>query len=206
MTVDSDCPNASRSSRREFLRALSAWTSVAVAGCTGRFERAPAAADSSPTGTTTTTTTAVCDAGTVPKPTSAGTDPREYPERPARLTGARVREFVAAYETAFQYNRALADHPRKFGRLNGLSVSVAETRVVVETESETRRFSVEVSGQLNTSIGGESDLDSNADDSTAVAPETPTVTPLPSGHYPFETSYLVTDRFLRRESVTVACW
>jgi hypothetical protein len=184
----------SRLHRRELLGVLSALCGVAVGGCVGESGGTPRAGTASPVGTASTD----CDAADVPNPTSAAADPREYPDRPERLTRERVRTFVSAYERAFQYNRRLADDPDKLGRLNSLSVHVGETRVETDTDTDHQRFVVDVSGQVSTGIR---DVDS-----TGATPATPTVTPLPMGHRPFETQYVVTERFLCRDGVVVACW
>ena len=60
------------------------------------------------------------------------------------------------------------------------------------------RFTATVSGQYESDF-----LDTSA---STVTPETPTETPLSAGHGPFEASYVLTERLLRREGVVHECW
>lgn len=199
-------------SRRDLVRSLAALHVGGLAGCLGgtpgaATDRPSTAAPDRATAEPTRPTTATddppetiaddCTAAEVPRPTDAATSPREYPAAPDDLSTSSVRAFVEAYETAYQYNRHLADNPRKIGRLNSLSVYVAESEVTVESEADPRLVSVVVSGQASTSITGRSG---------AATPETPTVTPLPTAHWPFETAYLVSERGVRREGRVVECW
>ena len=132
-----------------------------------------------------------CSASTPPAPTDAAADPKPYPGKPSGLTHESVGSFVEAYERAYQYNDMLAEHPDKIGRLNDLDISVSEVAVTVDDG----RFAADVSGQANTGITA--DVDDAA---------TPTRTPLPMGHWPFETSYTVTEQFVRRAGIVHECW
>ncbi|AUV82124.1 hypothetical protein C2R22_11090 [Salinigranum rubrum] len=201
-------------SRRDVVRSLAALSPSGLASCLGGDQGAaterPSTAETDCTTVETARQTATaddptvtisddCTAAEVPRPTDAATSPRAYPAAPDDLATSSVRTFVEAYETAYQYNRHLADNPRKIGRLNGLSVHVAESQVTVESEAEPRLVSVVVSGQASTHITGDAGPGSST-------PETPTVTPLPAGHWPFESSYLVSERGLRRGGLVVECW
>lgn len=171
-----------------------------TAGCLG----SPGGSESTPTRTRTLTRTRTptqtptetvpedsCSASTPPMPTDAAADPKPYPEKPRDLTRESVGSFVEAYERAYQYNDMLAEHPEKIGRLNDLDISVNEVTITAEDG----RFTVEVTGQANTGITADGD-----------DAETPTQTPLPMGHWPFDTSYTVAERFVRREGVVRECW
>jgi hypothetical protein len=144
------------------------------------------------TGTgTETATDDTCSAAAPPAPTDAAAEPKPYPERPSELTRDAVASFVEAYERAYQYNSMLAEHPDAIGRRNDVDISVNEVTVTADGGT----FTVRVSGQANTGIttGGDE-------------PETPTQTPLPMGHWPFETAYTVSERFVRREGTVHECW
>jgi hypothetical protein len=86
----------------------------------------------------------------------------------------------------------LAAHPDKYGHTNELTVRVREVDVEVDGD----RYTAAVSGQLQTDFA-------EGDGGT---PETPTETSLPAGHGPFEASYVVTERWLRRDGTTLECW
>lgn len=171
-------------SRRRLLAACSGIAGSLLTGCLSGTASDPDAA--------TDGTTESCSASEPPRPTDATAEPRSYPERPTELTTDSVEAFVRAYERAYQYNAELADNPVKIGRTNEFTVSVHSITVT----SNGGRFAAEVSGQLQWDI-----LDSGA-----ATPETPTETPLPMGHGPFEASYVVTARTLRRDGVVVDCW
>lgn len=168
-------------SRRRILTACLGAAGPLLAGC----------ASEPPGGTATPTDT--CSATAPPDPTDAATSPRSYPDRPPTLTTDTLTEFLGAYERAYRYNDALAADPNKIGRTNELTVRVRSVSVT----SDPDQFTATVSGQLQW------DIIDTEDTST---PETPTETPLPMGHGPFEASYVVTDRKLRREGVVVECW
>ena len=86
----------------------------------------------------------------------------------------------------------VSEHPEKIGRLNDLDVSINE----VSVKREEGQFSIEMSGQANTGITtGSSDSGG-----------TPTQTPLPMGHFPFEAAYTVSERGVRREGTVYECW
>lgn len=164
-----------------------------TAGCLGN----PVGSESTPTqvGTRTRTPTGTvtddaCTATAPPHPTEAAADPKPYPDRPAELTRESMGSFVEAYERAYQYNGMLAEHPDAIGRLNDLNISINEVAVTAEDG----RFGIEVAGQANTGITADDD------------PATPTRTPLPMGHWPFETVYTVAERFVRRERTVHECW
>lgn len=140
---------------------------------------------------TTVGSTSTCDAVDLPAPDAAHADPQPYPDPPAELTDSAVQSYVRAFERAYQYNTQLAEYPEKLGRLNALDVYVAETSV----ERSGEQFTVMLSGQLNFSITGDGG-----------DPSTPTQTPLPSGHQPFETTYFVFRGGARRGGITVDCW
>lgn len=167
-------------SRRRVLSACTAAAAAALAGCL------PGAGDGTPTGD--------CTATDPPAPTDAATDPEPYPERPDELTRASLESFLAEYEAAYQYNDALAANPRKIGRTNELTVYV-ET-VTVEADGD--GFAANVEGQLQSDI-----VDRTPATTT---PATPTDTPLPMGHGPFEAGYEASERALWREDVVVECW
>jgi len=171
-----------------------------IAGCLGSPRGSEPTASPSETATRTGTPTRTpvetvaedsCSASTPPAPTDAAADPKPYPGKPSGLTRESVGSFVEAYERAYQYNDMLADHPDKIGRLNDLDTSINEITVVVDDG----RFAADVSGQTNTGITVD------GDDAA-----TPTQTPLPTGHWPFDISYTVTERFVRREGVVHECW
>jgi hypothetical protein len=175
---------------------------VGLAGCvtsrTGRPEPSPTANRSSsttepstPTAESTPSPAGSCSAVGPPRPTTAETPPEPYPDRPSQLSTETVESFVRAYERSYQYNEQLAAHPDKIGRLNDLDVSILDATV----ESEGERFTAVVSGQRNFGIVETSDT-----------PTTPTRTPLPIGHGPFEVSYALTDRAVSREGSVVECW
>jgi hypothetical protein len=174
-------------SRRRLLACGGSVGAAVLAGCAGggRAESTPGGSGSA------SNSTERCTATEPPKPTSAAAEPRDYPEAPAELTTRTVESFVAAFERAYQYNRALADDPRKIGRLNELDVRVSQTTV----ESDGSAFTVEVSGSSYFSIA------------TSEGPEkpTPTVTPLPMGRRPFGASYVVTPASVRRDDTVVRC-
>lgn len=172
-----------RHSRRGILATVAGLGVAACAGCAGSFE---GGSDTTPSPSTD------CSDPERPNPTSAPVSPRDYPEAPAELTTETVREFVSAFETAYQYNSALADDPGKIGTLNELEISVEATTV----ESEASEFTVSVSGNLYYSIV--------TPDSTETP--TPTVTPLPMGRGEFSASYVVTPGAVRREEAVVHCW
>jgi hypothetical protein len=127
-----------------------------------------------------------CTATTPASPTDSAAEPEPYPGKPDELT----RESVEAYERARRYNEMLAAYPDVIGRRNDPDSSVNEVTVTV-VDGE---FTVEVTGQATTGI-------TVGDDEVA----TPTRTPLPMGHWPFEAMYTVTDRFVRREGVVREC-
>lgn len=137
------------------------------------------------------TATDSCTASEPPKPSNAAGTPRSYPSKPDELTAETVVSFAAAYEKAYRYNEALAEYPDKMGRTNDADISIQEPTA----DAADGGYAVEVSGQVNYQI-----LDATE------TPETPTETPLPMAHQPFETAYVVTDRRLRREGVVVECW
>ena len=183
--------------RRALLGAVGALTS---AGCLGRREGDDPTPTETPTRTPTETPTRTptgtatddaCTAASPPHPADAAAAPKPYPEKPDGLTRDSVSSFVEAYERAYQYNSMLADHPDKFGRLNDLDISILEVTVTVDDGT----FVVDVSGQANTGITADGD-----------EAATPTRTPLPTGHWPFEAAYTVTDRVVRREGVVRECW
>jgi hypothetical protein len=132
-----------------------------------------------------------CSASAPPAPTDAAADPKPYPEKSNDLTRESVGSFVESYERAYQYNAMLAEYPEKIGRLNDVDVSINESTVTAEDG----RFAVEVTGQTNTGITADSD-----------DPATPTQTPLPIGHRPFDAAYTVAERFVRREGIVRECW
>lgn len=144
-------------------------------------------------GTPTDTLTETCIAQEPPAPTDAATSPRSYPDRPAELTTESIKEFLEAYETAYQYNDALSANPNKIGRTNEITVRIHS----ISVSSEPERFTANVSGQFQSDI-------INA--GTPKTPETPTETPLPMGHGPVEASYTVKKRKLSREGVVLECW
>lgn len=173
-----------------------ACTVAGSAGCLGRLDGSEPTPTRTPTQTPTRTPTETvaddaCSASAPPTPTDAATGPKSYPEKPRELTRGSVGSFVKAYERAYQYNSMLAEHPDTIGHLNDLNVSVNEVTVTAEDGT----FVVRVSGQANTGI--------TTDDDDAA---TPTRTPLPMGHWPFETTYTVSDRFVRREGTVHECW
>ena len=187
--------------RRTLLGAVGA---LASAGCLGRRE----GDDTTPTGTVTwtptesptrtttrtpteTVTDDACTAAAPPHPTDAAAAPKPYPGKPDKLTRESVSSFVEAYERAYQYNGMLAAYPDMIGRRNDLDISVNEVTVTV-ADGE---FTVDVTGQANTGITADGD-----------EAATPTRTPLPTGHWPFEAAYTVTDRVVRREGVVRECW
>jgi hypothetical protein len=169
-------------SRRSLLAAAAGLSVAACAGCLGGVGGSA----------TTPNSSADCSDPERPNPTSAGAEPRDYPEAPAELTTETVREFVSAFERAYQYNSALADDPGKIGTLNGLEVAVGETTV----EAEGSTFTASVSGDLYYSI--------ETPESTETP--TPTVTPLPMGRGEFSASYVVSPDAVRREERVVHCW
>lgn len=103
-----------------------------------------------------------------------------------------MKQFVAAYERAFQYNDALAANPRKIGRTNELTVLI-DTVSVTDGENG---FDATVEGTWQSDF---------TDWTPAATPTTPTATPLPAGHAPFETSYFVDGLVVRREGVVHEC-
>jgi len=177
-------------SRRRVLASVAGVAGLALAGCLSGTS--PGTDTGSTTPSDTTTPTETCSAADPPAPTDAATAPRSYPDRPSELTAEAVQSFLETYESAYQYNTELREHPEKLGRTNGLTVYVSE----VSVESEDDQFTGTVEGQLNWEI---------ADRGTTTS-GTPTETPLPIGHRGFETSYVVGNRELRREAATVECW
>lgn len=173
-------------SRRRLLVACTGTAGAMFAGCLS--------GPSGGTDTETTSPTTTCSATAPPAPTDAATSARSYPDRPPELTTETVRGFLTEYERAYQYNDALAANPDKIGRTNEFAVDVRS----VSIENDDDQFTAEVGGQLRSDI-----VDSGTGTTT---PETPTETPLPMGHGPFETSYVMTGRELRREAVVVECW
>jgi hypothetical protein len=171
--------------RRHLLAASAAAIGAPLTGC---LSGVPGESDGR------TATPGSCSATPPPAPTDAAAEPRSYPERPSDLTTGSVETFLQQYETAYQYNDALAANPDKIGRTNELTVYVS----TVSVEPEDGRFTAEVSGQLQSDI-----VDPEPGTRT---PATPTETPLPVGRGPFESSYEVTDRRLRRNGVVVECW
>ena len=174
-------------SRRRLLVALAAAAGTTFAGCLS------GATDSTGTGDSDTETPD-CTATSPPNPTDAATSARSYPDRPTELTSESMEEFLSAYERAYQYNDALAASPNKIGRTNEFTVFVQS----VSVDAQDGRFTATVSGQYESDF-----LDTSASTTT---PETPTETPLPAGHGPFEASYVLTERLLRREGVVHECW
>lgn len=173
-------------SRRRFLVACTGTAGALFAGCISGTRGG--------TGTDTPSPTATCSAKDPPAPTDAATSPQSYPDRPSELTTETVRQFLREYESAYQYNHALAANPDKIGRTNEFTVHVQS----VSVDTNDGQLTAEVSGQLQSDI-----IDHGTGTTT---PETTTETPLPMGHGPFEASYVVTDRELRRDSVIVECW
>lgn len=173
-------------SRRRLLAACIGGAGTVFAGC---LSEQPATAD-----TPTETPTETCTAQDPPAPSDAATPPRSYPDRPAQLTKETVKEFLNAYETAYQYNDALAANPNKIGRTNEITVRIRSVSVTSEPDG----FTATVSGQFQSDI-------IDAEPSTTT-PETQTETPLPMGHGPVEASYTVTERKLRREGIVRECW
>lgn len=147
---------------------------------------------SGPTGEPTGTATEACSANDRPKPTASVATPDAYPERPTELSIESVRQFLDAYEHTYRYNEILAAHPDKYGRTNELTVRVEE----VSVDGDGDRYTATVSGQLQVDFA----------DGASGSPETPTETPLPAGHGPFEASYVVTGRRLRRDGTVLECW
>ncbi|WP_318567579.1 hypothetical protein [Salinigranum marinum] len=174
-------------SRRRLLIALAAPAGTTLVGCLS------GATDSTGTGDSDTATPD-CTATPPPKPTDAATSARAYPDRPTELTSESIEGFLSAYERAYQYNDALAASPNKIGRTNEFTVFVQSVSVDAENEG----FTATVSGQYESDF-----LDTSA---STVTPETATETPLPAGRGPFEASYVITDRLLRREGVVHECW
>jgi hypothetical protein len=173
-------------SRRQLLTAGAGAAGIVLAGCLS--------GQSGTTDVPTDTSTETCTAQPPPAPTAAATSPRSYPARPAALTTETVAEFLEAYETAYQYNDALAANPNKIGRTNELTVRIQSVSVTPERDG----FAADVRGQFQSSIV---DVDSSTS-----TPETPTGTPLPMGRGPVEASYRVTERKLLREGVVRECW
>lgn len=103
-----------------------------------------------------------------------------------------VQSFLETYERVYQYNAALREYRKKLGRTNDLTVYVRS----VSVESENNQFTATVEGELQWGII----------EAGTTTPETPTETPLPMGHGPFEASYVVQSSELRRGEVTVECW
>lgn len=173
-------------SRRRFLATFMGAAGSFFAGC---LSEEPDTRD-----TSTATPTETCAAQDPPAPTDAATTPRSYPDRPVELTTETVEEFLKGYETAYQYNDALAANPNKIGRTNQITVRIHSVSVTSQPDG----FTANVSGQFQSDI-----IDSGTPTTT---PETPTETPLPMGHGPVEASYTVTERTLSREGVVLECW
>ena len=179
-------------SRRTALATCIATVGTAMAGCLAN-RAGDTVTSTSTRSATDSTATSTCTASDPPAPTEAAAPPHPYPEQPTNLTKERLEAYLEAYETAYQYNKTLLRYPDKYGRTNELTVYVRS----VSVESEGDRFTAVVSGYLQTGI---------LDATDANGSDTPTRSPLPMGHKPFEASYEVTDRKLRRESTVVECW
>jgi hypothetical protein len=177
-------------SRRRVLASVAGVGGLALAGCLSETPAGTDTATTTPTDTATPTET--CSAGEPPAPEDAAAEPRSYPDRPSELTSESVQSFLETYESAYQYNTQLGEHPDMLGRTNDLSIYVSEVTV----QSENGQFTGEVQGQLNWEI---------ADRGTTTS-GTPTETALPIGHRGFVTPYVVGDRELRRDGATVECW
>lgn len=180
--------------RRTFLRGAGSTGTLIVAGCLSDQQASTETATDTATETATDTATETCSAQDPPAPTDAATAPRSYPDRPAELTTESLREFLEAYEKAYQYNDALAANPNKIGRTNEITIFIESVSVTSETDG----YSAVVSGQFQSDI-----RDPGTPETT---PETPTETPLPMGRGPIEASYMITDRKLRREGIVTECW
>lgn len=173
-------------SRRRLLSACIGAAGPFFAGC---LSEQPGATDKHPD-----TPTETCTAQDPPAPIDGATSPRSYPDRPAELTSYTVKEFLTAYETAYQYNDALAANPNKIGRTNEITISIQSVSVTSESDG----YTATVSGQFQSDI---IDLETST-----TTPETPTETPLPMGHGPIEASYTVTEPKLSREGIIRECW
>lgn len=177
-------------SRRRTLKACIGIAGTLSAGCLS----GQAGTTDTSTNTPTDEPTAECNARDPPAPTDAATSPRSYPDRPIELTSETVREFLTAYETAYQYNDALAENPNKVGRTNEITIRIQSVSVTKEGDG----FTATVTGEFQSDF-----IDTETATST---PETPTMTPLPMGHGPIEASYTVTERRLLRERTSLECW
>jgi hypothetical protein len=173
-------------SRRRLLAACIGGAGTVIAGC---LSEQPGS-----TNTSSDTPTDPCTAQDPPAPSDAAAPPRSYPDRPAELTKETIKQFLTAYENAYQYNDALAANPDKIGRTNEITIRIHSVSVTSESDG----FTATVSGQFQSDI-----IDT---DPSTTTPETQTETPLPMGHGPVEASYTVTERKLRREGTVRECW
>lgn len=157
----------------------------------------PAAGSSTPTVPAPDVTTPApgeCEAASRPHPETADglPDPKPYPDKPAAIEKAPVRAFLEAYETAYRYNRRLAEITSTGNCLRYLDMSVDESTVTSVENGVTGEVVTRGSFTGGTCPG-------------TTATETPT--PLPHADLAFESAqYYVTERFLLRNGVTVECW
>lgn len=169
--------------RRSLLVTVAGVAGIGLTGCLGL---APGRSDATPESCTVESPP--------PMPTDAAAEPKRYPDKPTSLSAGSVERFVADYEPAYRYNEALAASPDLVGRTNEITVEVDS----VTADRRNGGFSVEVTGEQESDF-----LDPTP---RAETPETATRTPLPAGHGPFETRYIVTERHVERDGVTVECW
>lgn len=171
-------------SRRRLLATCAGTAGFIFPGCLSESSDGP--------GTNSPNQTDSCSASDPPAPTDGAASSRTYPDRPDELTVESVRSFLESYESVYQYNAALRENPEKLGRTNDVTVYVRSVSVA----SEDNQFTAHVEGELQWEII----------EPGTTTPETPTETPLPMGHGPFEASYVVQNSELRRGAVTVECW
>lgn len=197
--------------RRTYLTFLGSVGITSTAGCLSNNYVSPAAEPSPKAQTQTTSSSEIppttdsspnistpapgeCEAETVPQPSPSDglPDSKSYPEKPTEIDPVPVEIFLAKYETAYRFNRRLAEIASAGNCLSYLDMSV--------TESTVTRVSNGVTGEIVTrgSFTGTTCPETTGTD---------TPTPLPHADLaPEAARYYVTERFLLRNGITVECW
>ena len=139
-----------------------------------------------------------CDAAPVPKPDTTDTAglpaPKVYPGKPGTFDADTVRSFLESYEAVYTFNSMLADVAASGQCLKYREIYAAGS----ELDARGEGFIAEIT------VRGSS--------TGAVCPEakgtgTDSPTPPPHADFPPMTArYVVTERFLIRDGVVVACW
>lgn len=202
--------------RRTLLSALGSAAAVGAAGCLSGGDGPDAAGTAPPTDESTDTPSVTptstrprtdatspdvttpapgeCEATAPPYPDSYEglPDPKPYPAKPDAIEPDQVDQFLRDYENAYRFNTVLADLVAEGACITYLDAPVEESSVSTASDG--------VVGSVETrwSFTGDTCPDATGTD---------TQTPLPHADGMVKRArYYVTDRFLIREGVVVACW